>query len=91
MDHNALIDDTAFDKLQMDRFLNVESHGVFLESRSLSQVLTEDQLILLPYKVPGFSLRSRKWGVSIIANSERFVLLTHKNSPSEYRYAPSNQ
>lgn len=61
VDHNSLVDDTKFDKLQMDRFLNVESHGMFLESRGVSQVLSEDQMILLPYRVQGFSLRSRKW------------------------------
>lgn len=61
MDHNSLVNDTEFDKLQMDRFLNVESNGRFLDSRSVSQILSEDQLILLPYRVHGFSLRSRKW------------------------------
>ena len=61
--HNSLVDDTTFDKLQMDRFLNVESHGMFLESRDGSQTLSEDQLVLLPYRVHGFSLRSRNWGL----------------------------
>lgn len=68
VDHNSLVDDTKFDKLQMDRFLNVESHGMFLESRGVSQVLSEDQMILLPYRVQGFSLRSRKWGSSNFTN-----------------------
>ena len=67
MNHNSLVDDTEFDKLQMDRYLNIESHGMFLESRGISQILTEDQLILLPYRVQGFSLRSRKWRTSIFA------------------------
>lgn len=70
LDHNGLVDDTEFDRLQMDRFLNVESHGIFLESRGDSQILTEDQLILLPYRVQGFSLRSRKWRMSLVAISE---------------------
>lgn len=75
MDHNNLVVDTEFDKTQMDRFLNVESHRMFLESRRVSQTLTEDQLILLPYRVHGFSLRSRNWGVSIVAINTRFVML----------------
>ena len=64
--HNGLVDDTEFDRRQMDRFLNVESRGIFLESRGDSQILTEDQLILLPYRVQGFSLRSRKWRMSLV-------------------------
>ena len=70
LDHNGLVDDTEFDKRQMDRFLNVESRGIFLESRGDSQILSEDQLILLPYRVQGFSLRSRKWGISLVAINE---------------------
>ena len=64
LDHNSLIDDTELDRREMDRFLNVESRGIFLESSGDSQILTEDQLILLPYRVQGFSLRSRKWRMS---------------------------
>ena len=84
LDHNALIDDTDFDKLQMDKFLNLESHGMFLESRGVSQILTEDQLILLPYRVHGFSLRSRKWGMSTVAVNEEPMILSHCYSPIEY-------
>ena len=65
-DHNALIDDTEFDKRQTDRFLNVGSHGMFLESRGGPQTLNDDQLLLLPFRVQGFSLRTRKWGASKI-------------------------
>ena len=82
---NSLLDDTEFDKLQMDRFLNVRSRGMFLESRANSQILTEDQLILLPYHVHGFSLRSRKWGMSIFAVDDISVILNYYYSPTEYR------
>ena len=51
----------------MDRFLNAESRGIFLESHGISERLTEDQLILLPFRVHGFSLRSRKWSMSTSA------------------------
>lgn len=90
MDHNSIVDDTEFDKLQMDRFLNIESHGIFLESRGVSQLLTEDQLILLPYCVHGFSLRSRKWGMSIVTSNERAMMLTHDYSPIEHQPSPRN-
>ena len=83
-DHNNLVDDTEFDKLRMDRFLNNESHGIFLESRTVSQTLTEDQLILLPYRVHGFSLRSRKWGMSIVAINEGSMMLNYGYSPVGY-------
>ena len=73
--HNSLVDDTEFDKLQMDRFLNIESRGMFLESRGMSPVLTEDQLILLPYRVHGFSLRSRHWGMPIVVINEGLTML----------------
>ena len=84
MEHNHLVDDTNYDKLQMDRFLNVESRGMFLESRGGSQILTEDQLILLPSRVHGFSLRSRKWGMSTAAINEAFMILNQCYSPIEY-------
>ncbi len=48
----------------MNRFVNDESHGVLLESRSANQNLGESQLVLLPYRVHGYSLRSRNWGMS---------------------------
>lgn len=83
IDHNGLVVDTLFDKLRMDRFLNVESHGMFLESRGVSHNLTEDQLILLPYRVNGFSLRSRKWGMSTAAITEGSWMLSHCYSPIE--------
>lgn len=83
-DHNALVDDTIFDKLQMDRFLNVESHGMFLESRGESQILNEDQMVLLPFRVHGFSLRSRKWRMSSTAINEGSVVLTYGYSSSGY-------
>ena len=83
--HNSLVDDTDFDKLQMDRFLNVESRGMFLESRGTSPVLTEDQLILLPYRVHGFSLRNRQWGLSTIVINEGLTMLIVDHSPIEHR------
>lgn len=91
MDHNSLVDDTEFDKLQMERFLNVEAHGMFFESRGGSQILTEDQLILLPYRVQGFSLRSRKWRMSVLAINEGSVVLTYGYSPIEHRSSPRYQ
>lgn len=76
-DHNAVFDDTIFDKLQMDRFLNVESHGMFVESRDGSQTLSKDQLILLPYLVHGFSLRSRNWGLCTAITNANLMMLIH--------------
>ncbi len=89
--HNGLLDDTEFDKLQMDKFLAVDSHGMFLESRGISQTLNEDQLILLPYRVHGFSLRSRKWGTSIVTINEESMMLTYGCSPIEYRSSARRQ
>ena len=63
LSHNGLVDDAVFDKLRMDRFLNYESQGMFTESRGSTQTLSSDQLLLLPCRVHGFSLRSRKWGL----------------------------
>lgn len=74
-DHNALYDDTFLDKSEMDRFLNVESHGIFGESREGSQTLSKDQLILLPYRVHGFSLRSRNWGAYTTTNNACSMML----------------
>ena len=91
MNHNCLVDDTEFDKQQMDRFLNVESRGMFLETRESSQTLTEDQLILLPYRVHGFSLRSRKWGMSAVAVNERSMMLKYSYSPVGYRSSARHQ
>ena len=89
--HNSLVDDTEFDKLQMDRFLNAESRGIFLESRGMSPVLTEDQLILLAYRVQGFSLRSRHWGMSIIVINEGFTILISDHSPIKHRPSAGHQ
>ena len=82
--HNGILDDTRFDKLQMDRFLNVDSHGTFLTSRGVPNALNEHQLILLPHRVYGFSLRSRKWGMSIFTINEGSRKLTYYYSPIEY-------
>ena len=89
--HNRLFDDTRYDKLQMDRFLDVESHGMFLESRDVSHVLTDDQLILLPYRVHGFSLRSRRWGMFTVAIIEGSVILTCGYSLIRHRSSPRDQ
>lgn len=91
LDHNNLVVDTEFDKMQMDRFLNVESRGMFLESRGVAQALTEDQLILLPYRVHGFSLRSRHWGMSLVAINARSMMLISGYSPIKYRSSPRDQ
>ena len=75
----------------MDRFLGTESHGMFLESRGVSQNLTEEQLILLPFRVHGFSLRSRNWGMSIVTIIEESVMLSHGYSSAEYRSTSRDQ
>lgn len=95
LDHNNLVVDTEFDKMQMDRFLNVESRGMFLESRGVAQALTEDQLILLPYRVHGFSLRSRHWvplNIDLLREIKQNDALDGQNSgfddlviPQEYK------
>lgn len=90
-DRNSLIDDTEFDRLQMDRFLNFESRGMFRESRGVLQVLTNDQLILLPCRVHGFSLRSRKWGRSIISINEGSATLNYSCSLIGYRSSAGHQ
>ena len=42
LSHNSLINDTEFDKLQMDQYLTFESRGISLESRGISPALIED-------------------------------------------------
>lgn len=61
--HNRIINDTIFDDFRTDNFVNTEAEGLLLESSYIDQPLSEDQLILLPYGVHGFSLRSRRWGL----------------------------
>lgn len=60
--HNDILNDTKFDRIQMDKFVNVESHGILRETQSSAGIISNEQLILLPYQVHGFSLRSRNWG-----------------------------
>lgn len=83
-DRNSLIDDTELDRLQMDRFLNVES-------REMLQVLTNDQLILLPCHAQGFSLRSRKWGRSIVFINEGSAMLNYSYSLTGHRSFAGHQ
>lgn len=90
-DRNSLIDDTEFDRLQMDRFLNIESRGMFRESRGMLQVLTNDQLIPLPCHVHGFSLRSRKWGRSIVSINEGSAMLNYSYSLIGHRSFAGHQ
>lgn len=61
--HNYIVDDTILDELRRIHFINTESEGNLLKIRHCSQVLSEDQLLLLPSHVHAFSLRSRKWGM----------------------------
>lgn len=88
---NSLIDDTKSDRLQMDRLLNVESRGMFRESRGILQVLSNDQLILLPCRVRGFSLRNRKWGRSIVSINEGSAMLNYSFSLIGYRSSAGHQ
>lgn len=87
-DRSSVIDDTEFDRLQM---VNFESRGMFRESRGILQVLTNDQLIILPCRVHGFSLRSRKWGRSIISINEGSAMLNYSCSLIGYRSSAGHQ
>ncbi|KAL8643054.1 MAG: hypothetical protein Q9226_008435, partial [Calogaya cf. arnoldii] len=49
------------DNFLSDTIINAETNGLLHESPYDSQALSEDQLILLPYRVQGYSLRSRNW------------------------------
>lgn len=66
--HNRICDDTALDNFLSDAFINAETNGLLHEISNDSQALSEDQLILLPYRVQGYSLRSRNWGPSKFPN-----------------------
>ncbi|KAI4261055.1 MAG: hypothetical protein L6R42_003740, partial [Xanthoria sp. 1 TBL-2021] len=59
--HNRISDDTALDDFLSVAFINDETNGLLHQSAYDSQALSEDQLILLPYRVQGYSLRSRNW------------------------------
>ncbi|KAL8980795.1 MAG: hypothetical protein Q9205_004224 [Flavoplaca limonia] len=59
--HNRICDDTVLDNYLSEVFITSETNGVLGQSSYDSQPLSEDQLILLPYRVHAFSLRSRKW------------------------------
>ena len=61
-DHNCILDDTKFDILRRDRFVNAASSEFLHKTHQSTENLSEVQLILLPYCVHGFSLRNRKWG-----------------------------
>lgn len=61
-DHNCILDDTQFDIFRKDKFVNAASSGLLQKTHQSTQNLSEDQLILLPYCIHGFSLRNRKWG-----------------------------
>ena len=62
--HNWIVDDEVFDESRRDHYINVESKQTLQETRHSNQAWTADQLILLPFRVPGFSLRTRRWGQS---------------------------
>lgn len=62
--HNRIADDTKLDDFRTDTYVNAEAEGLLLEGSYADQPLSEDQLILLPHGVHGFSLRSRRWGLS---------------------------
>ncbi|KAI4262402.1 MAG: hypothetical protein L6R42_002424, partial [Xanthoria sp. 1 TBL-2021] len=58
LSHNPICDDTQLDNFLSDAIINAETNGLLHESPYDSQALSEDQLILLPYRVQGYSLRS---------------------------------
>lgn len=62
--HNQICDDTALDDFLSDSFIDAESNGLLHESSNENRALSEGQLIMLPFRVHGFSLRSRNWGPS---------------------------
>ena len=62
--HNWIMDDEIFDEVRKDDYINVESSGMFEGTLDSTQTLSEDQLILLPYRVHGYTLRTRFWGQS---------------------------
>ena len=64
VDHNWIVDDELFDEVRKDHFINVESGGMLEASLDSTQALSEDQLMLLPYRVHGYALRTRFWGQS---------------------------
>ena len=73
--HNRILNDTILDIDRSRRFVNAETDGLLLENAYREKALSEDQLILLPYCVHGFSLRSRKWGTMEIL----FLISNAKN------------
>ena len=79
---NRICDDTILDNYLSEVFITSETNGVLGQSSYDSQPLSEDQLILLPYQVHAFSLRSRKWGASNLTNLE--ATLTSGDSPAEH-------
>ena len=70
--HNWIVDDEVLDESRRDHYVNVESKQMLQETRHSNQAWTADQLILLSFRVPGFSLRTRRWG-----QSQSFFCLKH--------------
>lgn len=70
--HNWILDDVVFDEVRRDHYINIESKQILQETQHSSQAWTPDQLILLPFRVPAFSLRTRRWG-----QSQYFFCLEH--------------
>ena len=80
--HNRICDDTVLDNYLSEVFITSEINGGLGQSSYDSQSLSEDQLMLLPYRVHAFSLRSRKWGASDLTNLG--ATLTFDDSPAEH-------
>lgn len=62
LNDSRVLDDSDLDNSRTDIFVNAKADGLLLEGSYKNQPLSEEQLILLPCGVPGFSLRSRAWG-----------------------------
>ena len=62
VNHNCIVDDELFDVLRNEHYINVESNGMLEGTRDSTQALSEDQLILLPFRLYGYTLRHRYWG-----------------------------
>ena len=59
---NDICDDTKLDRKLMNDFLFTEALDLFKEGPLENYTFSRNQLLLLPSRVYGFVLRSRKWG-----------------------------
>lgn len=64
VNHSRISDDTKLDDYLSLIFLNDEGKGLLLGGPYKIQALSEDQLLLLPYCVPAFSLKSRTFSMT---------------------------